>query len=309
MIFMLLYKNNVPTVLLIFSWLQGCATAPPPALSSETIAEPIALPLSTEIAETSGLACLPQQQFLTINDSGNPSIVYQLDKKGHIVTRFEVSENNQDWEAITLHQGQLWIADIGNNSGQRQHLQLYKSELPNYNTRQLNTEKFQLHYAEIPKHVPTSYEHNLDAEALVSTGEQLLMFSKNWAGNQSTVYEVDTNVPASKLKPIGQTSHLPGLITDVAFSTQHNLFVVAGYQNFRQNPFSLMLTGNFEPFLAVLDRQFQLQAIVPVATGGQLEAVCVDENQQVWLSQEKSRQQPALFWRWGTLEQLIGQIK
>lgn len=301
---MLSRKKILTPFSLIFIVIQGCSHSPP-AVVQPTEQQAMAT-LSDEISETSGLACLSGQRFLTVNDSGNAPVVYQLDTQGRILARLNVNADNKDWEAITIHQGQLWIADIGNNSGQRPSIQLLQSDLPTFSTQQLNTRPLQLRYATAPLPQGADYQHNLDAEALVSTGDELLLFSKNWLGNQSTVYSVNTTAPNSVLSPSGQTAVLPGVITDVAFSAEQNVFVVAGYQNFRQNPLQLMLTGNFEPFLAVLDRQYQLQAIVPISTGGQLEAVCVDEQQQIWLSQEKSRHQPALFWRWGTVETLIG---
>lgn len=298
-------KFQLSPLLLCGVLLSGCSQQPdqiPQAPADEKVAEQH---LSAEIAETSGLACLNNSQFLTINDSGNPATVYRLDALGQIINRLTTNGHNQDWEALALHQGQLWIADIGNNSGQRETLALYHAPIPQTQDNELELNELELRYPQPPKTTPSHYQHELDAEALVSTGDRLLIFSKNWIGMKSRVYAVDTSVGASTLQQIGETSALPGLITDVAYSAQRQVFVVAGYENFRLNPLPFMLTGDFGPFLAVLDVNYQLITSVQIPTGGQLEAVCLDAAQDIWLSQESSTHHTAKFWRWGALTTLL----
>ncbi|TXH98086.1 MAG: hypothetical protein E6Q75_02685 [Rheinheimera sp.] len=261
--------------------------------------------LSPEIAETSGLACLADGSFFTVNDSGNPATLFQLDKSGRVIGRTATTGVNQDWEALAIHQGQLWIGDIGNNSGQRSTIELYHAPLPAKPFENLTLSKIILRYPHPPMGLPSHFQHELDAEALVSTGEQLLLFTKNWVGLQSAVYLVDTSQTNTVLKQIGETSALPGLITDAAYSFKHNVFVIVGYGNFRLNPLSFMFSGEFAPFLAVLDRDYRLIKSVPIPSGGQLEALCIDNEQNIWLSQEKSSRQPAQFWRWGFVESLL----
>lgn len=265
--------------------------------------------LSDEVAETSGLVCLDDGKFLTLNDSGNPPTLFQLDAMGRIQNRTDTTATNQDWEALALHQGELWIADIGNNSGQRTELQLYHAPLTAVQTNQLSVDALTVQYPQAALTKAMPYQHDLDAEALVSTGEQLLLFSKNWLGMQSQVYVVDTKARTSVLKPAGSTTALPGLITDAVYSAEHQVFVVTGYQNFRLNPLPFMLSGDFSPFLAVLDAKFRLVTSVPVESGGQLEAVCLDKAHNIWLSQEKSTHRPAALWRWGRLDALLATAK
>jgi len=286
--------------------LTGCNLPPSdPVVAMQDADAGMVRPLSAEVAETSALACLPSQQFLTLNDSGNPPLLYQLNANGDITATIQTDATNQDWEALAIHQGQLWIADIGNNSGERTTIQLYHAPLPADRRQPMRMKSNTLRYPGPPLVNPSPYQHERDAEALVSTGSQLLLFSKNWLGPQSRVYAADTTQPTSVLTLAGITAPLPGLITDAAFSARHRVFVITGYQNFRQNPLPLLLSGDFSPFLAVLDMQFQLIRSVSLDTGGQLEAICLDEAENIWLSQEKSAQHQAKLWRWGTLEQLL----
>lgn len=286
--------------------LAGCGTNSKPSPQNPASAAAITPEvLSPEIAETSGLACADNDRFFTINDSGNSAVVYQLDPQGRITQRFTTDAKNQDWEAISLHQGQLWIADIGNNSGQRTSLQLYRTEVPEPRQDQLKTAVIELYYPEPRLPVAGPYQHELDAEALVSTGKDLLMFSKNWQGQQSRVYRLDVTNSKVMLQPSGLTDPLPGLITDVAYAPSRQLFIAAGYKNIRLNPLAFMLTGKFEPFLAVLDAQYRLVKTVKIEGAGQLEGICLDKADNIWLSQEGSTHHAARFWRWGNLANLL----
>jgi len=292
------------SALLCLLLLTSCSQQPDnqPTANASDVA---AATLPGEIAETSALVCTGDQQFLTINDSGNPAVLYRLDQQGRIVQRLNIEAQNQDWEALTMHQGKLWIADIGNNTGQRTELQLYTLPLPAPSDTTIPVTTYRLRYPGPTPKAPALYQHEFDAEALVSTSSELLLFSKNWQGDTSRVYQVDTSQTASELQQVGTTSVLPGLITDVAYSATAQVFIVAGYQNFRQNPLPLLLSGDFVPFLAILDRQYQLLKTVPVATGGQVEAVCLDTANNIWLSQEGSARHPAQMWQWGNLATLM----
>lgn len=294
-----------PLSALLCSLLLTSCSQQPDNLPTANASDVAAATLPGEIAETSALVCTGGQQFLTINDSGNPAVLYRLDQQGRIVQRLNIEAQNQDWEALTMHQGKLWIADIGNNTGQRTELQLYTLPLPAPSDTTIPVTTYRLRYPGPTPKAPALYQHEFDAEALVSTGSELLLFSKNWQGDTSRVYQVDTSRTASELQQVGTTSVLPGLITDVAYSATAQVFIVAGYQNFRQNPLPLLLSGDFAPFLAILDRQYQLLKTVPVATGGQVEAVCLDTANNIWLSQEGSARHPAQMWQWGNLATLM----
>lgn len=260
--------------------------------------------LPEAISESSALICL-QTQFLSINDSGNAPTLYQVDRFGVLQREITTNANNIDWEAMTLHQGQLFIGDIGNNSGARTGIQLYQFAWP-FKSNQIRSDKiYQFNYPAHPSDstLPTqAYQHDRDAEALVSTGSRLLLLSKNWLSDGSQVYELD--LANSSMQKVADIDGLPGLITDATYDKAHQLFVVTGYQNLRKNALSFALSGNYQPFLALLDNNFRVLNIKILPGAGQVEGVCVDQHQDIWLSQERSRQLPALLWRFGTLQQL-----
>jgi hypothetical protein len=295
-----------PLLLVATSNLGGCSTS---TSTASTIIDTAAVlaesPLPKVVAETSGLVCLPDGSFLTINDSGNDATVFQLNNRGEVLQQFAINASNRDWEGLTVHQQKLWIGDIGNNSGARTGGDLYQTSLELQHNRLNTAEKISFVYPDLPLAPLQRYQHDFDAEAIVSANDQLLLFNKAWQSDESTVYLLETTANTSTARNIGQIKGLPGVITDGAFSEQFQVFVLTGYARFRDNMLNLALNDDYRPFLAVVDHKFNLQRIVPIAQAGQLEAICIDPQQHIWLSQEQSKRRPALLWRWGHINQLV----
>lgn len=280
------------------------------------------IPLPKTIAETSGLICLAEQQFLMVNDSGHAPQIHQINLQGKVTATFLLDVAQIDWEAITSNGQHLWIGDIGNNSGQRSQLQIHQLPLP-LKQPLLSGDTLQLQYPNQPQPPVKPYQHDMDAEALAVAGGQLFMFSKNWLSQGSDVYLINPALSVTAavtdaaavhpraplpLQKIARIDSLPGLVTDATFSEQHQVFVLTGYANFQRNMLNMLLYDDYRPFIAVLNRQFQLLATAEVPQGGQLEAVCVDQQQMIWLTQEQSKKRPALLWRFGSLSQWLQQL-
>jgi len=265
-------------------------------------------PLPAIVEETSGLVCLADGHFLTINDSGHAATVFQLNARGEVLQQFSIDGANRDWEAMTIHQDQLWIGDIGNNSGTRSGGDLYQTSLQLRSEQQNPAEKTSFVYSDMPRPPLQVYQHDFDAEAIVSANQQLWLFNKAWQSDHSSVYQLTMNNGSTTAARVATIQGLPGVITGGAFSSTHQVFVLTGYARFRDNVLNMALHDDYRPFLAVLDTRFKLQKTVPIAQGGQIEAICIDAQQQLWLTQEKSKRRPALLWRWGTLQQLLHSI-
>lgn len=299
---------TVATLLLLLN-MAGCSTislvadsgAPPYIGNKEAI-------LPATVAETSGLACLDDGSFLTLNDSGHTASVYQINALGQVLQQFELNANNLDWEAMTIHQGELWVGDIGNNSGLRKGGDLYYRQLPltqDKDANKLSTSQTSFIYPDLPLPPLQVYEHDFDAEALVSANGQLFLFNKAWQSDDTSVYLLEPNLTTTTARKVSRIDGLPGVVTDGAFSEQHQRFVLTGYAKFQKNVLKLALYNDYQPFLAVLDPNFQLLQVISFAEGGQLEAICIDAKQQVWLTQEQSKRRPALLWHWGSMQQLL----
>lgn len=292
--------------LAVFSGLAGCSTASSPQHPHlETSAVLAEAPLPAIVAETSGLVCLPDGSFLTINDSGNDAIVFQLNNRGEVLKQFAINTSNRDWEGLTIHQQKLWIGDIGNNSGARTGGDLYQTSLQLQHNRSNTAEKTSFVYPDLPLAPLQIYQHDFDAEAIVSANDQLFLFNKAWQSDHSSVYLLETSANTGTARNIGHIKGLPGVITDGAFSEKFQVFILTGYARFRDNMLNLALNDDYRPFLALVDHKFNLKRIIPIAQGGQLEAICIDPQQHIWLTQEQSKRRPALLWRWGHINQLV----
>ena len=291
---MTIYKHFIFAVILSQGLLLGC---------SQRNEYSAALP--KEVNETSGLACLKNDSFLTINDSGNPSTLWEIDSYGRISRQFDTKQPNKDWEAITTNQTAFFVADTGNNSGRRNGGQIYQYQINDLPTTKA-TAVINYQFAEFPNTALLPYRHDFDIEAVAYNDNKLVMFSKSWTGGPSNVYQLLTTTEQLQLiKPIAQIQDLPGVITDATWSDKHKVYVLTGYANFQQSLISVLLSGNWSPFLAVVSADFKLISVKSIPDAGQLEAVCLDSQDFIWLSQEQYKKSPAKLWRFGTLDALL----
>ena len=83
--------------------------------------------LPDEVKETSGLLFF-NGKIITHKDSGNAANLYELDSvNGNILRIIAInSVTNTDWEDITQDENHIYIADIGNNNGNRTDLNIFK---------------------------------------------------------------------------------------------------------------------------------------------------------------------------------------
>ena len=117
--------------------------------------------LSDLLRETSGLTFFKDRLY-TINDGGNPNIIYEIDKNsGKILKKIQTNFPNKDWEAITNDGENLYIGDFGNNAGNRRDLTIYSID----NQQEINVIKFSY---QNQKDFSVNYlNHDFDAEAMV----------------------------------------------------------------------------------------------------------------------------------------------
>jgi hypothetical protein len=83
--------------------------------------------LPNNVNETSGLLFF-DGKIITHNDSGGEPNLYEIDSlTGSLLRTIAINNaSNIDWEAITEDETHIYIGDIGNNSGNRQDLCIYK---------------------------------------------------------------------------------------------------------------------------------------------------------------------------------------
>src|SRR5688572_13930114 len=107
------------------------AIVPTVAASGDTVAFTIK---DARIIESSGLAADPSGNlYWTVNDSGDRGVAYGIGLDGTVQGTLNFRAQPEDVEAVAVHEDRLYIADIGDNSGQRDFIRIYRFTNPRAN--------------------------------------------------------------------------------------------------------------------------------------------------------------------------------
>lgn len=185
-----------------------------------------------QVMETSGLAQRGDLLW-TINDSGDGPYIYSL-KNNKVQSKVEISNaKNIDWEDLAQDDEYLYIADCGNNRGQRRTVQIYKVNWKSIEQSGVVAADMiiNLTYADQPIRVH-KHDHNYDCEALVSVGDELWLFSKNRKDLKTWLYKIDKNLPNQSIS-LDRDFEVDGLITAADYDPESNRLVLLGYSKQR----------------------------------------------------------------------------
>jgi len=274
---------GLSSVLLLLSGCSISQTVQPAALS--------VIELPKALVESSGLVCV-DQQFISFNDSGGPPILYRFDRKGQIVKQLKLSVRNEDWEAISSDGEFLYLADIGNNAGQRRSLAIYKVPLNWSGLKQPYTpEQIKIQLPVSDKLLP--YQHDIDFEALVYQQQSLWLISKSWASQIPARYKLE---PKSSLQKLGAAETFASsgfLVTDAVFDKDLQQWWMVGYSDPHKAIWAYLSSAGLQPRIARYDQQMKLLETQALPTSGQVEGVCIDQDKQIWISEEGNKYSPA----------------
>ena len=185
--------------------------------------------LPMEVSETSGLL-FHNEHLITHNDSGNEPVLYVLDTLSLEVVRTVVVANavNTDWEDLAMDETYIYIADIGNNRGDRTDLGIYRIEKQAFDASDtVLAEKISFAYEDQSDFSGTS-NSDWDAEALIAVGDSLILFTKQWQSNGTVAYSLPKNPgdhQASRLEDYVSN----GLITGATYNSTSQVVFLVGY--------------------------------------------------------------------------------
>ena len=107
------------------------AIAPTVVAADDTVAFTIQ---DARITKSSGLAVdAASNLYWTVNDSGNRGVVYGIGLDGTVQGTLNFRAHPRDVEAVAVHEERLYVADIGDNNGQRSFVRVYFFENPRAN--------------------------------------------------------------------------------------------------------------------------------------------------------------------------------
>ncbi|OKL39391.1 hypothetical protein [Pontibacter flavimaris] len=171
--------------------------------------------LPAEVSESSGLAVLAKGEYLTHNDAGNSPNLYRIDAQGKLQETIRLELPNVDWEDLAQDpEGNIYIADTGNNSNKRRELAVYRvnPEQPG----QVQAIRFK--YEDQKEFPPPKKDRNFDSEALFWSDGNLYIISKDRGrGQTAKVYQLPDEEGTYQARLIG--SHpLKAQVTGAAIS-------------------------------------------------------------------------------------------
>jgi len=176
-----------------------------------------------EVARECSGMILTENELLVHNDGGDKPNIYRLNKNGvDTIGRVTIDGAvNVDWEAMTMHEDELIIADFGNNSGNRKNMKLYHVDKETY---------------ELKKTIPFSYpdqvtfddpKHNFDCEAIIVKDGKYLVFSKNRGNKNSNIYSAKLH--SSELT-FQDSIALEGMVTDAYYHEASDVILLLCYE-------------------------------------------------------------------------------
>ncbi|TKB47635.1 hypothetical protein FCL40_15605 [Ferrimonas sediminicola] len=186
-------------------------------------------PLPSQMEEISGLAW-DGRQLWAHNDSGDGPRLYRFDRQGRYLGRVSFAgADARDWEDITSDGESLFVADCGNNRGNRRDLTIYRAPLPGADSDRVSAVPIHFSFSEQRDFSRKGYTHNFDCEAIVATEESLWVFSKNWGDGQSRVYRLPKE-PGEYRSTAIQTLAVHGQITAADWQPQTGRIALLGYR-------------------------------------------------------------------------------
>lgn len=166
--------------------------------------------MSDKILEPSGLVRSRRHPgvFWTHGDSGCPRVIHAVSGDGALVRSVLVEGGSCiDWEDIAADdEGNLYIADIGNNANRRRDLAIHRLPEPDPNTASTARadRSYRFRYAD-QKAYPDPAQRNFDAEAIFWARGDLFLLTKHRGDHRTNLYRIpeEASEKEVELRPIG----------------------------------------------------------------------------------------------------------
>lgn len=243
--------------------------------------------LPNSLEEVSGIQKIKGFDLLwMINDSGNSAVIYGVETNGEILRKVFVNAKNNDWEDITSdEEGNLYIADFGNNDNKRRNLRILKINSQDFLRKdEVTVEKIKFSYPQQTKFPPKKKKRFFDAESLLYKNGFLYIFTKSdvkGSYGKTTLYKVPaikgTHV-AQRISSFETCFSQDCRITGAAISPNGKKVALLNHQ-------SIFVFTNFnnDDFFSGDVKEFYLDHI------SQKESISFEDNETLYITDEKSK--------------------
>ena len=247
---------------------------------SAEIIKTIVLPKT--INETSGLEFY-NKNFITHNDSGDGPSLYIFNENGDLIKTMDLNKDsnfeieNNDWEDITSDDEYLFVADTGNNFGNRGNLNIIRvSKKDNYTVDGV----IEVFYADQETFFPRP-KHKYDAEAIIIINDQLVLFSKDRENLNTDLYLVDKFDKGPQKLTSEVAFNVNSLITGGDYNDELNFLALVSY-NSKGNQYLIL----FERFdLENLEENTFKKYKIPLERA-QIESIKIIDKNTFWVTSE-----------------------
>jgi hypothetical protein len=248
--------------------------------------------LPAEVSETSGLIFY-DSLIWTFNDSGNRAVLYGLDIiTGEIKKRiFFKNAVNNDWEDITQNENSIFIADVGNNSGDRRDLTIYildKDSINFMEKQHAEVKKIQFGYEDQTTFSSDLFNTQYDCEAIYYDHDSLYILTKNWVDENTSIYSLPS-VPGIYKARLISVFDSQGLITGADHNINSGAVVLCGYKQYVP---IILHFGRFSLFDTDLSKLSRLELFSEF--GLQVEGICFIGD-EIFVSAENSSEIQSLY--------------
>ena len=262
--------------------LFGCSNKEIDSAEIDTVEIISKIVLPKIINETSGLEFY-NNNFITHNDSGGEPSLYVFNEEGEIVETIGLNKNpdfeieNNDWEDITNDNKYFFVADTGNNFGNRDNLNIIRvSKGADFIVDGI----IEISYSDQESFFPRP-KHKFDAEAIIIIEDKIALFSKDRENLNTDLYLVNKNMNGSQVLTSEVSYDVDTLITGGDFDEDRNLLALVSY-NSNGNQY-LLLFKNFE--LNNLENNTFKKFKIPLEQA-QIEAVKIIDEKTFWVTSE-----------------------
>ena len=262
--------------------LLGCSNKEIDSVEIDSVEIISKIVLPKIINETSGLEFY-NNNFITHNDSGGEPSLYVFNEMGEVIETIGLNKNpdfeieNNDWEDITNDNEYLFVADTGNNFGNRDNLNIIRVSK---GTDFMVDGIIKISYSDQESFFPRP-KHKYDAEAIIVIEDKIALFSKDRENLNTDLYLVDKNQNGSQILTSEVSYNVNTLITGGDFDEDRNLLALVSY-NSNGNQY-LLLFENFK--LNNLENNTFKKFKIPLEQA-QIEAVKIIDEKTFWVTSE-----------------------
>ena len=239
--------------------------------------------ISNALQESSGLLYL-NGKLLTHNDSGGEAAIYEMDTSTGVQSRKVIIQNatNIDWEDIAMDKDYIYIGDFGNNQGSRTNLRIFKVSKQDYLSQDtIMADTIRFNYSDQIDFTPSTFSTNYDAEALISYGDSLYIFTKNWGNSHCNIYPLSKS-PGDYSLVKTDSLNSQGWITGAVCDSANKQIMLIGY-TFNTSFFIKLNNWNNTLFSS---GQSNRQIVQPNSSI-QIEGIAQIDNTHYFISSEK----------------------